>query len=212
MNKKWMFYYFWEFSMSRPIGSGGKAKELNKQEIERISICLTGSTHELRNRALFYFCLASGVRVGEAVGLKIKDVKPNGKLLDQVVLEKHSCKSGKSRTIFISKQGLDHLKRYLDSRKTLSADDPLFPTQKKPHEPMGSNVAAQLMAKIFKRAGIENASSHSCRRSFANAMRRNSVDMEIIRQQLGHSSLSITSAYFNVDSIEAQRAVDNLRF
>lgn len=199
--------------MGRPVGSGGKAKELSQEEIKRIDLCLSGSKHELRNRALFYFCISSGVRIGEAVSLKIKDVRPNGKVLNQIVLEKHKCKSGKSRTVFLSKQGQDHLKRYLDSRKEpLQADTPLFPTQKKRSEPMSANVGAQLMAKIFKKAGVENASSHSARRSFANAMRRGGCDLEVIRSALGHSSLSITQMYFQVDPVEAQRAVDSLRF
>ena len=32
------------------------------------------------------------------------------------------------------------------------------------------------------------------------------------RRQLGHSSLAITERYFDVDPLEAQRAVEQLRF
>jgi len=32
------------------------------------------------------------------------------------------------------------------------------------------------------------------------------------RRQLGHSSLAVTERYFEVDPIEQQRAIDNLKF
>jgi len=118
---------------------------------------------------------------------------------------------GKSRTVFLTKQSVEHLRRYLDSRGGISATDPLFPTQKR-NAPMLPNVAAQIIGRIFRLAGVENASSHSMRRSHANALRRNGADIKIIKEQLGHSSLAITDRYFEVDPMEARKAIAGLRF
>ena len=38
------------------------------------------------------------------------------------------------------------------------------------------------------------------------------IDLKVIQQQLGHSSLAITERYFQVDPIEHQRAIEQLRF
>lgn len=43
-------------------------------------------------------------------------------------------------------------------------------------------------------------------------LRRQGVDLMIIKEQLGHSSLATTQRYFGVDPLEAKLAVDKLKF
>ena len=57
----------------RPIGTGGKSAALTSDDIHRVDRCLTGTTHELRNRALLYFGLGTGMRIAELVGLTVGD-------------------------------------------------------------------------------------------------------------------------------------------
>ena len=197
--------------MARPTGTGGRAKELSKLEIQRVDQMLIGTTHEHRNRCLLYLCLGGGFRISEAVGLKVRDVS-NGSIRPQVVLKKHSTKSKRSRTVFLSRQAQQQLKAYLATMTDAAPDAPLFPTQKKPRESMSPNVAVQTLKKMFLRAGIDDASSHSLRRTHANSLRRNGVDLKIIKEQLGHSSLQVTDRYFEVDPVEASKAVEGLRF
>ena len=197
----------------RPKGSGGKAEELSPEEIRRIDKCLTGTRHELRNRALFYLGLGSGMRIAEMLQLEVKDVAPHDQVLSRIVLEKHSTKSKKSRTVALSRQAVLHLRAWLEHRELnpeLSA--PLFPSQKRPALPMSDNNAIMTLKKMFLDAGVANASSHSLRRTHANTLRRNGADLMIIKEQLGHSSLAITQRYFRADPVELQNAVDRLKF
>ena len=76
--------------MVRPIGTGGKAEELSRDQIRRLDRCLTGSRTALRDRALIYLGLGSGMRIGELARLRWEDVAPAGKVLSRIVLEKHS--------------------------------------------------------------------------------------------------------------------------
>ena len=64
----------------------------------------------------------------------------------------------------------------------------------------------------FDNISSANASSHSLRRTHANTLRRTGVDLKVIQEQLGHSSLAVTERYFEVDPIEQQRAIEQLRF
>jgi integrase/recombinase XerD len=196
----------------RPTGSGGKAEELTKEQIRRIDKWLTDTVHEHRNRALLYLGLGSGMRISEMVGLLVKDVAPNGEVLPRVVLERHSTKSGRSRTVALSRQAVTNLKRYMKEVPPRSVDHPLFPSQKHPDRPMSANWAVQLVQGIFRGAGVPNASSHSLRRTHANALRRRGVDLMVIMQQLGHATLAVTQRYFEVDPLEVQVAVDQLKF
>ncbi len=91
-------------------------------------------------------------------------------------------------------------------------EDPLFAGAKNSRRAMNTTYAIQLLRKMFRDAGVPNASSHSLRRTHANTLRRHGADLMVIKEQLGHSSLATTQRYFGVDPIEAQRAVDKLRF
>jgi len=199
----------------RPKGTGGKAEELTKPEIRRIDKCLSGTTHELRNKALFYLGLGSGMRISEIVSLTIQDIRPHQILLNRIVLQKHSTKSNKSRTVTITQQALDSVQDYLQFRELsqiLQPQDPLFPGQKDPRKPITPNGAKIVLKKMFQDAAVPNASSHSLRRTHANSLRRLATDLLIIQEQLGHSSLATTQRYFQVDPIEVQNAIDKLKF
>ncbi len=158
--------------------------------------------------------LGPGVRVAELAGLRVGDVAPHGRLLNRVVLEKHSTKSGQSRTVAISKQAVQHLEAYLAKRDgwKKQLDAPLFPSQKRPTKAITEHQAIMLLKRMFDDAGVANASSHSLRRTHANTLRRNGADLMIIKEQLGHSSLATTQRYFAADPLEVQTAVDRLKF
>jgi len=197
----------------RPKGTGGKARELTKTEIKRIAKCLGGTLHEGRNRALLFFGLGSGMRVSELCGLTLGDVAYRGQALNQVVLEKHSTKSKKSRTVHISKQAQRAVETYLEQRDDVDvAEAPLFPSSKKVSVALTANGAVIILGRMFERGGVSGVSSHSLRRTHANSLRRAGADLKIIQQQLGHASLSTTERYFDVDPLEVERAVGQLSF
>lgn len=199
--------------MVRPKGTGGQAKELSRDEIQRIDKCLTGTRHEHRNRALLYLGLGSGMRISELVSLKLKDIKAHDQVLPQIILEKHSTKSRRSRTVYLSKQAITAVRDYLSKElKDQPAENALFPSQKKQGQALSPNAAVTILKKMFQRAAVTHASSHSLRRTHANALRRRGVDLKIIQEQLGHSSLAVTEKYFQVDPLEAHLAVSQLRF
>lgn len=204
--------------VGRPLGSGGQAKELSRDEIKRINLCLTGSLHEHRNRALFFLGLGSGMRIAEICQLRILDIahldlkKGKVEIFGNLVLEKHSTKSKKSRTVYLSKQACQAVKDYLEFREAKDESLPLFPSQMNPSAAIKANTAILMLSKMFKAAGVRHASSHSLRRTHANALRRKGVDLKIIQEQLGHSSLATTERYFKVDPVETKRAVENLKF
>lgn len=204
--------------VGRPLGSGGQAKELTREEIKRINLCLTGSAHEHRNRGLFFLGLGSGMRIAEICQLRILDIarldlkKGKVDVFPSLVLEKHSTKSKKSRTVYLSKQACQAVKDYLELREVKDESLPLFPSQMNRGESLKPNTAILMLSKMFKAAGVRHASSHSLRRTHANALRRRGVDLKIIQEQLGHSSLATTERYFKVDPVETRKAVENLKF
>lgn len=199
----------------RPKGTGGQAKKLTDSEIRRIDRCLIGTRHEIRNRAIFFLGLGSGMRISEIASLTIKDVMPHGELLEEIVLEKHSTKSKRSRTIFITQQAFEILQDYIDQRmeaEELDLNSPLFPSQKNPKKPLSPNAATKLLKKMFEDAGVGNASSHSMRRTHGDTLRRNGADLKLIQDQLGHANIQTTAIYFGISDEERKGAIRGMRF
>lgn len=197
--------------MARPKGTGGQAKDLTPDEIKRVDRCLTGTRYELRDRAMFWLGLGSGMRISEICGLRVCSVQVQGRVLEEIILEKHSTKSSRSRTVFLNEQARGKIKAYLENRGQVEPDAPLFPSQRKPWESLSPRAAIGALSRAFFVAGIQGASSHSLRRTHANALRRGGVDLHIIQLQLGHASLAITERYFRVDPVEARNAIERLK-
>ena len=201
--------------MTRPKGTGGKAKSLTRDEIARLRRSLKTTTHERRNRALIDLALGTGMRIGEIVSLVVKDVwdAQRHESLEEIVLERHSTKSGKSRTVAVAPFARYSIQQYLDERQQtgiLYINMLLFPSYHSIHQPMTPNGAVNVVRRLFKRASIPNASSHSFRRTHADMLRRMGVDLHIIQTQLGHSSLAMTEKYFAVDPAEIRNAINKL--
>jgi integrase/recombinase XerD len=67
-----------------------------------------------------------------------------------------------------------------------------------------------LIKRIYKDAGIENASSHSGRRKFATTLIENGADIHCVKTLLGHSSIQTTALYFSTNPKRLANLMTNL--
>ena len=199
--------------MPRALGTGGQAKELTATEIARISQHLLEHSNASRNLAIFQLGLGSGLRIGEICSLRLGDVYNGRQILDEIRLGWERCKSGRSRTVALSLHARASLQYYLQYRLLFGTDPrlPLFLCEGS-QRPLLTNSAMKMLKHAFEAVGIPQASSHSLRRTHANALRRNGVDLKVIQSQLGHSSLAVTEKYLSVDPAEQRSAVAGLEF
>ena len=211
--------------MPRPTGSGGKAKALSREEVQRVDRCLSGTTTEHRDRLLLYLGLGSGMRIGGLTQITVGQVAPFGQVVDQITLSKQATKEGRSRVVYLSPQAIQQIKAYLaylpttgrvsrliEREGALPLTLPLFWSTKRPFKALSPNAGVKILARMFEQAAVHGASSHSMRRTHANNLRRSGADLKIIQEQLGHSSLAITERYFDVDPLEKRAALAKLRF
>jgi integrase/recombinase XerD len=137
----------------------------------------------------------------------------------EVILEKHSTKSKRSRTVPLSRQSRNYIKAYLEHRFEDSMDDwynhpsgPLFRSRLSPDQVYTAGSATNRLRVLFRDAGIQGASSHSMRRTFANVLRQKGINLKVIQELLGHNSLATTERYFSVTDDEKRSAVHDLEF
>jgi integrase/recombinase XerC/integrase/recombinase XerD len=149
----------------------------------------------IRNNAIIELLYCTGVRIGELVGIDLKDLN----IAEQTLLI-HG-KGRKERMLFISSvQVMEILKKWLEVR-------PLFnPTcQSLFINKMGGTLSIYTIEDIYSKyvqlAGIENHSTpHYLRHTFATELLSNGADIRAVQEILGHSSITTTQIYTEVST------------
>ncbi len=77
---------------------------------------------------------------------------------------------------------------------------------------LSANTVVQAFARMYERAGVVGASSHSGRRWFMTQLAGCGVHPRIIQQRAGHSSLATTQRYIEVRPDQERQAVRAIRF
>lgn len=204
----------------RPAGGGGQAKVISTEEFARVEQCLVATRFEHRDRAMFYLQYATGMRAGELAVLDVGDVFHGGRIRDQFKLGTEDTKYCIARTIYLeNRKAAKILLAYLNARKPMldySGTEPLFTGQKLNHADMSfrlsANSVVQIFARMYSKAGIIGASSHSGRRWFMTALARNGVHPRVIQARAGHSSLATTQRYIEVTPDQERAAVRTIQF
>ena len=75
-------------------------------------------------------------------------------------------------------------------RKDTRSSAPLFRTQK--NGAFSANTLCQLFGELYRKAGIEGATSHSGRRGFIAKLAHSGISSKVIMELAGHKHLSTT--------------------
>jgi integrase/recombinase XerC len=159
-----------------------------------------GAPFPERDRAMFEFLYATGLRVSELSGVDLDDLDLSQRLVR--VLGKGS----KERIVPFGIPAAQAVRKYLPSRGALRASHPL-PEDGEPLfvNRLGSRLTARSVARILKRrlreAGLPaRISPHALRHTFATHLLSAGADLRSIQELLGHASLSTTQRYTHADA------------
>ena len=189
-----------------------QAKTLNKKELRRVLDYIATRRHAPRNRAMLLLTHYAGMRVGEVAALRYKDVvDANRRVKNEIRLDAFQTKGSHGRTVFIGDRLQKELQGYVDSKSHHYSEAKLFYTQKNLIDGFNSNTLTQHFFWLYKNAGIEGASSHSGRRSFATKLSECGVAPRIIMRAMGHKSLSSTMVYIDANDEMLRNAVNGLK-
>jgi site-specific recombinase XerD len=143
----------------------------------------------LKARAALTTAYAAGLRVSEAVSLKVSDIDS-----DRMLIQVRHGKGAKDRAVMLSAQLLAILRTYW--RLTRPADW-LFPGRC--DGPINVTFLHSACRSATKAAGLtKKVSVHTLRHSFATHLLESGTDIRIIQVLLGHSNLSTTARYTQV--------------
>jgi site-specific recombinase XerD len=163
----------------------------------------------LRDRCLWTLGVRTGLRIGELLSLRIKDVYQHGQVGNWVTVAKCNTKGKiESKTLPLTDSAKNAIKAYLDSLESVSIQDPLFQSSKSA-EPISRIRAHKILKEAFNSLKLSGKlSSHVMRKSYCHRVHK-ALGNDILKTQkaMAHKSLSSTASYLQVDQEEIVSAI-----
>lgn len=177
---------------------------LSVEEVDAmISSVDTSSWTGLRDKALLEVMYGCGLRVSEAVGLKISEIYFNEGFVRII------GKGDKQRLVPLGDMAAIALETYLRARP--EPEDPKTSDYVFLNARGGrlSRISAFNLVKASAlAAGItKDISPHSLRHSFATHLIANGADLRAVQEMLGHESILTTEIYTHIDKATWQAAI-----
>lgn len=157
----------------------------------------------IRDRAILEVLYGCGLRVSEAVALRLSDVFLKERFLRVI------GKGNKQRIVPLGEIAAECFERYCECRTEPASpqyEDTAFLNR------FGRSLSRISMFNIVKRqalmAGIrKEISPHTFRHSFATHLIENGADLRVVQEMLGHESILTTEIYTHISSSTWQASI-----
>ena len=170
----------------------GRLRFLEREDIVKL---LTNCNKRLR--PMVVLALNTGMRRGEILGLKWRDVD-----FKRHIITLLDTKNGEKREVYINEQ----VKTALIGVRKYPESPYIFCNNKgKPYYDIRKSFFTALT-----KSGIINFHFHDLRHTFASQLVMSSVDINTVRELLGHKDIRMTLRYSHLAPSHKQRAVDIL--
>lgn len=144
----------------------------------------------LKHRVLFSVVYDCGLRISEAINLKISDVDFDRK---QVHIRQGKCK--KDRYVPISDIALRGISRYLD---TSNPKEWLFNGKTRGGQISREGVRHALRSALSKAGIKKGACVHTLRHSYATHLIEMGLNIVTLKEQMGHANIQTTMMYLHI--------------
>jgi len=144
----------------------------------------------LKHRAALMLCYGAGLRISEAVKIRIRDIDTQ-----RMLIRVEEGKGRKDRYVMLSPRLLAVLRAYWRAARP---KDFLFPSWRE-GRPMTSSALSVACRYAAKNSGIaKRITAHILRHSFATHLLENGTDTRVIQALLGHARIDTTARYVRV--------------
>jgi len=144
---------------------------------------------DIRDRALILLLLRTGIRIGEALGLRLNDLDMRGRKVHLYQGEKNSM----GRVVYLSDDVLLALKLWLRQRD----QNKEFVFYGRGNKPICYSTGRSRFVKCIQKAGLEQKgyTVHCLRHTFASELLNAGMRLECLQQLLGHQDIEVTRRY-----------------
>lgn len=173
------------YLIERPREEKYLPEVLSKEEVK----LLLNATDNLKHKAILMTIYSGGLRVSEAVNLKIKDIDSN-----RMQIRVSQSKGKKDRYTLLSKKALEVLRKYVSEYKP---KDWLF--EGLGGEEYSRRTITEILRKSVEKTGIKkHVTVHTLRHSFATHLLEAGTDIRYIQSLLGHENTKTTEIYTHI--------------
>jgi site-specific recombinase XerD len=163
-----------------------------------------------RNRAYFWTIYSLGLRLSEGLRLQVGDIDSA-----RMMVHVHRGKGAKDRYVPLPGRTLNVLRQYWVTHRHPQW---LFPAPGCDHKqaalatgPMDKSSVQEVMRRVVGELKFQKAISiHSLRHSYATHLLEAGVNLRLIQQYLGHSSLETTMVYLHLTTASQEEAVTRI--
>jgi site-specific recombinase XerD len=191
-----------------PSNKGQKypVEVLTDDEMKRlIRACSNRAPTGVRNRAMVALLYRGGLRIAEALSLRMKDVDA-----DDGTVRVLRGKGRKARTIGLDPGAMALVQRWTETRakRGINSRAPLICTLT--GTPVQPAYVRALMPRLALKAGInKRVHPHALRHAHAAQLAAEGVAINIIQKQLGHTNAATTSRY--LDHIAPREVIETMK-
>jgi len=157
-----------------------------------------------RDYILMLIQLNAGLRIGDVINLKVKDIKDKG------YLDITEQKTKKAKHFLLNSQLKDELNDYI---RRMNDDDYLFPSRQIKADGTKCYIsriqAYRILTDSAKRVGIKDFSTHSLRKTFGWFYYQKTHDVAKLMDIFNHSSQTVTLIYIGVHQAEIDKTLED---
>lgn len=178
-------------SKSQPIKNLERIEQLKQYYL---------SKGDIRDYTLITLGLNTGLRIGDLLKLKWKDVYDFKKNRFKKHINLIEQKTQKQNFIALNKAAITCLKILKNSLENINSEHYIIKSSQNVNKPIDRTQAFRIIKQGAKSIGIEeNISCHSMRKTFGYWAWKNGVPPVIIMNIFNHSSIEITKLYLSID-------------
>ena len=183
---------------------------LSREEVR----ALLGCVHTAHNRAFLSTVYACGLRLQEGLFLEVSDVD-SGRMMIHV----HRGKGAKDRFVPLPRATLEGLRIHWRAHRNPRLLFPAYGRDSRSAAAASTPMAKSSVQGAFRRAKLEagirkrEVSVHTLRHSYATHLLEAGVNLRVIQNHLGHTSLETTMVYLHLTSQgqeQARATIDKL--
>jgi len=183
-----------EFVVPAPRQPQRLPEILSREEVQR----LIEAPPNPRHRLLLATTYAAGLRVSEAVRLRVRDIDPQ-----RMTLRIEQGKGAKDRYVPLSARLLAQMRTYWESHPPRTW---LFAAERA-DKPMHITSAQKIWMLAKVRAGIAKTGGiHSLRHAYATHLLESGQDVHTVQRVLGHRFITSTMRYFHLSQARVNAA------
>ena len=176
-------------------------KYLREEDAKKIQNIFNNnnSKNYIRNNTIITLFLQTGMRLSELKNINIKDIDFENKTIKIV------GKGNEERIVYLNKVAINTIKKYLDTRD-YNKNESLFVN--KDNNRLSRKTIENICGQAFKLANIEeyNYTTHTLRHTAATYIYKETKDILVVKNILGHKRLSSTEIYTHIINDEIKEA------